>query len=534
MSKNRTTDGSTSGVPVIRPNFEWKRLVVILGIPAGLGLLILILLWNIFFVYVPPGKMLVITSNMGKELQPDQMLADAGQKGIQKGVLGEGYHYITPILYSTQLMDCVKIPAGKVGIVTSLNGIPPREGDMAQKDDEKGIRRQVLPPGTYRLNPYAFKVEQVDATEIRPGYVGVSRRLRGKENKGIFAENEGEKGILRHVLQPGLYFVNTQEYEVLIREVGVYQTSYHFDPKGKKDTSLELPVKDSRTIRMDCTVEWELRPDNAPEMASRYRTLADIERNVIDRQVRGIGRSLGFDYSSEDWLDGSRREKFQDEFRKKLEEACNKEMVKVNSAYIRSIIIPDIVLEPKRRTQLAIETTVTNEAKNKLAISDAAVKEEFTKIEQSVKNVMAETEKMVALVEREMENVNQQTEAELERIKAKFIPQMADLEAQRTLVMAEAETTATKLKETAKSNIYKLKLEVFQNDPSAFQRYTLAQQLNPQLRLRLFHSGPGTFWTNLEGKSMNLMISPPTQAPTIVRENKPATGETIKPMPIDK
>jgi hypothetical protein len=28
--------------------------------------------------------------------------------------------------------------------------------------------------------------------------------------------------------------------------------------------------------------------------------------------------------------------------------------------------------------------------------------------------------------------------------------------------------------------------------------------------LRLFHSGAGTFWTNMEGKNMNLMFPAPT------------------------
>src|SRR5947208_2120698 len=83
---------------------------------------------------------------------------------------------------------------------------PPRAGRvLAEQDDEQGIRRQVLPPGAYRLNPYGFSVELVDATEIKPGYVGVLRRRLGRESRGRFADQPEEKGILRQVLQPGLY-----------------------------------------------------------------------------------------------------------------------------------------------------------------------------------------------------------------------------------------------------------------------------------------------------------------------------------------
>jgi hypothetical protein len=52
-------------------------------------------------------------------------------------------------------------------------------------------------------------------------------------------------------------------------------------------------------------------------------------------------------------------------------------------------------------------------------------------------------------------------------------------------------------------------MEVFANDADAYLQYTLSQSLNPALRLRLFQSGPGTFWTNMGDKSMNLFM--PTQ-----------------------
>jgi hypothetical protein len=55
-----------------------------------------------------------------------------------------------------------------------------------------------------------------------------------------------------------------------------------------------------------------------------------------------------------------------------------------------------------------------------------------------------------------------------------------------------------------------MKLDVFQNDGQAFLRYSLAEQINPRLALRLYHSGPGTFWTNLDGRGTNLLLPAPT------------------------
>ena len=67
----------------------------------------------------------------------------------------------------------------------------------------------------------------------------------------------------------------------------------------------------------------------------------------------------------------------------------------------------------------------------------------------------------------------------------------------------------TKLKETARSGLYQMKMDVFQQDANAFLRYSLAEQLNPNIVLRLFHSGAGTFWTNMDGKGMSLLLPTP-------------------------
>ena len=81
------------------------------------------------------------------------------------------------------------------------------------------------------------------------------------------------------------------------------------------------------------------------------------------------------------------------------------------------------------------------------------------------------------------------------------------IDTQRIEIEGGALASVAKMKETAKANIYQLKMDVFQNDADAFLRYTMSQQLNPKLVVRLFQSGAGTFWTNLDGgKGLNFML----------------------------
>jgi hypothetical protein len=90
----------------------------------------------------------------------------------------------------------------------------------------------------------------------------------------------------------------------------------------------------------------------------------------------------------------------------------------------------------------------------------------------------------------------------------------------RTQLLGGAEAEVSKLVETARSNLFQLKMDVFQGNGDAFLRYSLAEQLNPKMMLRLFHSGSGTFWTNLEGKGISLMLPAAGATPTPADSSK--------------
>jgi hypothetical protein len=506
------------------PNVRrWRWLpLALLGVLALL--LMLLVTWHVFFHYVPPGKMLVIVSKNGTELAEGQVLAREGEKGIQEKVLGEGWHYVTPVLYTTELHPNVLIRPGHVGIVTALGGDAPAGGRvLAETDNEKGIRRDVLLPGSYRLHPYGFKVEEVDAVRVEPGKVGVMRRLLGRDGPDRFAHNAEEKGILREVLQPGTYYLNTKELEVIPCEVGIYQTTYRYDPDRERSTAISFPARDGNTISMDCTIEWEVKPSDWPDLVAAYGDLVVVERNVVDQHARKISRDRGFNYGAQDFLEGEKREKFQSDFTGELKAICQENNVVVHSAFIREMIIPDNFLQQKRERQLAAETRLTSEALTETAEEEARVAEAKRTIEQATRAVQAETERKVAGIDQERKNINTQVEADIEALKAKYGAQIATLDAERTRLMGEAEAQAKTMTETAKSAIYKKKMDVFQSDASAYLRYALAEKLNDKMVLRLFHSGPGTFWTNLGNKNTTLLLPAGNAAGT------PSGGESKEP-----
>ncbi len=194
-------------------------LVLVVGLPW------FVWTWGFCRFYVEPDEMAVVTAKTGAELPPGQILAQKGQRGILEDVLGEGRHFLNPWLYDRDIRPVVTIPPGKVGVVTSKIGAELPSGEFLAERGQKGIRRNVLGPGKYRLNPAGYQIDVVDAISIPIGYDGVVTSLSGRQTPPHEFAKAGEKGVRSDVLQPGLYFVNPREYKVDVLEIGVNQVS---------------------------------------------------------------------------------------------------------------------------------------------------------------------------------------------------------------------------------------------------------------------------------------------------------------------
>ncbi len=193
--------------------------IVILAVAEGIWL------WGFCRFYVGPNQMAIVTAKNGDSLDPGQILARPGQKGIQEETLGEGRHFLNPVFYDVEIVRAAIVPPGKVAVVTSKVGKKLAEGEFIANRGQKGIWHSVLGPGKYRMNPYGYDIRIVDAISIPIGYAGVITSLSGEQAaSGQFAK-EGQKGVRKDVLQPGLYYVNPKEYKVDVLEVGINQVS---------------------------------------------------------------------------------------------------------------------------------------------------------------------------------------------------------------------------------------------------------------------------------------------------------------------
>lgn len=177
---------------------------------------------------VPPGKIGVVTSADGAQLEPGRLHASAikghknfqdaesfiyngGQKGPQVETLTPGTYRIhtqsvaldnaaesKPGLFNVRLFDATVISENQIGLVEALDGarLDPRDyvaqavtgHDNFQDSNtfitgggQRGPQKDILLPGTYYINPLMFKVIMESAKEVKPGEVAVVVSNVGKD-----------------------------------------------------------------------------------------------------------------------------------------------------------------------------------------------------------------------------------------------------------------------------------------------------------------------------------------------------------------
>src|SRR5262249_15596569 len=138
-------------------------------------------------------------------------------------------------------------------------------------------------------------------------------------------------------------------------------------------------------------------------------------------------------------LEGTSREKFQDDFTQELTRVCKDKNVTVRSAFIRRILIPEEYLKPIREKQIAAETQLTTKAKELTAETENEVEREQRMIEQEVPRGQAETNLIGGKIDQEVKNATTRTDSEIEKMKEEYGAKIAALDAERKLVLTQAE-----------------------------------------------------------------------------------------------
>ncbi len=121
--------------------------------------------WEIVpLVQIREGEVGVMIRQFGESPPPGQFIVarDSNRRGIIEEPLRPGTYRLNPFAYHVEKHPAVKIEPGEVGVVTLRYGRAPEQPNtILVNDGERGIQRVALRPGTYYLNPYIYRVDIV-------------------------------------------------------------------------------------------------------------------------------------------------------------------------------------------------------------------------------------------------------------------------------------------------------------------------------------------------------------------------------------
>ncbi len=448
--------------------------------------------------------------------------------GILENMVGPGRHFYCPLWWKRTLVPDVTVQPGELAVVTSRMGKDlPKDQFLVDgtlgKTEFKGIMRQVLTPGTYRINPYAYKheivqVKKIDSNgeikhagwvEIPTGYVGVVTNLTDN-----LATNT-RRGIQEGVLPPGLYPINHHERHVDIVEIGYREQTITaniakdamggvvMDASGEPmiaddGSGITFPSKDSFNIQMDFTAIWGVMPHQAPEIIRNFGNVDAVEEKVVLPQINSICRNVGSRFSADELMVGETRLTFQKAISEQFNKVLSEKDITMLYGLVRHIYIPQQFRLPIQSRYISQELKLTREQEQLTTKTEALLGEAKQKVQLESERIHVETERMVAQEIAEGQKTAAEIAAETGRLVAEIERQTAEVEAEATIVLGEATANAKKMLEEAKAQKFKLAVEAF-GSGEAYNQWVFATGLPEDIQLNLLYAGEGTFWTDLKG-----------------------------------
>lgn len=462
-----------------------------------------------FFCRIEPGpdQIAILIRKTGRDLAANQILAtDSRQKGIQLDVLPEGRYFRNPYTWGWRIHKVTDIPAGQLGVLTRLFGedLPP--GQILAGPNTKGIVAEVLRPGKYRINPYAFSVELFDAISIRPGSVGVITSLVGDDvlqndlaenERNTFLVPEGRKGVISRVLDAGTYYLNP--YVMNVIEVNLQ--SQRFEMSG--DDAISFLTMDGFTVNVEGTIEFAINRESAALITHRIGDMDDLLTKIILPRARGFSRIEGSKQPAIKFIVGETRQQFQDNLEAHLRDKCEEWGVSIKSVLIRNILPPDQIASVIREREVAVQNALKFEQQIEQAKSKAELVRQEMLAQQNKEKVEQETVKIRAVIRADQDRAVQVTAAQRELEVAKLENEAATFQAQAVVARAEADRDVIKLENEARAAVLGSQVTAFGGGVN-FARYALYQKIGPQIGSILTSDDP----TGLGGLFQSFVPAP--------------------------
>lgn len=467
------------------------------------ALIVVLSTYNSCRLEVPTGSQAILVRKTGLEMPPGAAIAPAPKggvlyKGVQPGVLTEGRYFYNPFFWSWEIREQADVPAGKIGIRIALSGEDMPVGQILADPGQKGIQRDVLKPGRYAYNWYAEEIEIRDSVTVPAGFQGVVTLLAGRMPKdpNVTLVGPGERGVQKQTLAPGTYLLNP--YDTRVSLIDCRSKRFNLGDEGDMD----FLSADGFPVRLDGAIEFRVMPEKAAEVFVLYNE--DKNGDVIDEEIiskiitpesRSICRISGSRLTGGQFIQGNDRELFQQNLDKSLKANCKKQGIDILAVAVTSIQPPDAIASPVRDREVAKKQTDQYEQERLQQESEAQLRVQELLADQRKAIVEAEREVVEKTTHAEQEQSVAKTEVDRELAVAKINREAVKSRAAKLEAEAKAAADVIRAKNRAELSGLEARVRAFQGDGSSFAENLLIGKIAPAYR---------TILTNSDGPLMDL------------------------------
>lgn len=446
------------------------------------------------FITIPQGNVGVIESRdgeaipvgkvLGKQVSCDsfqdtrKFLTDGGQRGPQIAIVPPGTYRINTAIFSFQLRNALQIGENKVGIVTTNEGAPLEEGEIAgpavighnmfqnaqefvNNRGKKGLQEQVMLAGTYYINPLFVSVEEVPMTEVAIGYVGVVVAFVGGKGEDVTGEgfkhgnlvDKGKKGVWIDVLDPGKYPINPHTHKVeLVSTTNIVlnwatgkNESHQLD---KNLSTITVRSSDGFTFNLDVSQIIHVSRTNAPKVIARFGSMSNLVTQVLEPLIGNYFRNSAQTSDVITFL--TERSSRQSDAREHIQNALQSYDVQAVDTLMGDIVPPEELMKTLTDKKIAERQKITYETQR-----DAEIERQKLEEQTALANTRAEVvsaERRVSVAENDAKALVNKAHGEAEaktinaEADAKVLQTVGNAEAAKTLAVGNAEATVLKQK----------------------------------------------------------------------------------------
>ncbi|UAY52158.1 SPFH domain-containing protein [Ferruginibacter albus] len=449
------------------------------------------------FTVIPEGKVGLILSNDGAELPTGNILArkvpsdnfqdaeaflnNGGQKGRQTHLLTPGTYRINTYAFTITTVDMAVIHENMLGIITTMDGAPIIQGQIAGKHIEghnnfqdidsflqtggnRGLQPQVILAGSYYLNPWAVQIEEIPMTDVPIGYVGVVISYIGEDGKDLTGDtfkhgnivDKGFRGVWLEPLGPGKYPINKYTMKVelvpttnLVLNWATARSEAH--NLDKNLSTITVRSKDGFPFNLDVAQIIHIPANEAPKVIARFGSMSNLVSQVLEPTIGNYFRNSAQDSDVISFL--STRKERQVAAKEHIKAVLDDYNVNAVDTLIGDIVPPEALMKTLTDRKIAEEEQKTYQTQKmaqeqrqgmekETAIAD--MQKEIVKAQQSVEIAQRTADATVKKAEGDASSLKLQVDAEATATKMR-----ANAEAEATKARAGAQAEATKLNASA-------------------------------------------------------------------------------------